>query len=175
MFIERVFKEIAYNKWDKILGFDYQGQALGCSEQEIQKLEEAVGLSLPLAYKEFLDWAGNGLASFEVGSDFYYEQDLVDLQLAAREILEENNFPRKLPDDAYIFWMHNGYMFTFFCTSEGADPPVHFYRESFKEDFVWNHQAHFTDFLITELKNHARWAENSRRLQDEMARDWQNA
>lgn len=151
-----------------------------CTMEEVRNLEQKVRLKLPLAYKEFLLWSGHGLGNFEIGSDFYYDE-LVEMQEIAPEILKANpvvnrpEFPQKLPDDAFVFWMHQGYQFTFFRTSEGDNPPVHYYNDPTAKDFLWNYQAHFTDFLITELKNHARWAENSRRLQDEIARDWQNA
>lgn len=149
------------------------GHFYPCTDVEISELQKRVGLKLPEAYKEFLLWSGKGLGSFEIGSDIFYEQvDLVELQKDAKELLEENDFPQKLPADAYIFWMHQGYMFCFFRVFEGDNPPVHFYRESFKEDFAWNYQAHFTDFLITEMRDQARHIENARRIEDEMARDW---
>ena len=43
-------------------------------------------------------------------------------------------------------------MFCFFRASEGDNPPVHFYRESFKDDFVWNYRSSFIEFLIQRMK-----------------------
>ncbi len=149
------------------------GHFYPCTEKEISELEKQIGLKLPEAYKEFLLWSGKGLGSFEIGSDIFYDQvDLVELQQDARDLLVENNFPQQLPEDAFVFWMHGGYMFTFFRTSEGANPSVHFYRESFKEDFAWNHQAHFTDFLIVEMRDQARYQRESQEIWDRIARDW---
>lgn len=149
------------------------GHFYPCHEKEVTELERQVGLKLPKAYKEFLLWSGHGLGSFEIGSDIFYETDLVSLQQDARDLLVENNFPQNLPEDAYVFWMHGGYMFTFFRTSEGDNPPVHYYDEGLhKREFAWNYQAHFTDFLIMEMRDQARHIENARRIENEIARDW---
>ncbi len=66
-------------------------------------------------------------------------------------------------------------MFCFFKTSEGDNPPVHFHTEvgeREEQEIKWNYQAHFTDFLITEMRDQARHIENARRIEDEIARDW---
>lgn len=173
MYIEIVLNEARRKGWDKMLWFEHTRQAIGCSEEEILKLENSLKLSLPLAYKEFLRFAGKGLGDFEVGSTIFYDDiDLIELQEIAREFLIEDNFPQKLPDDAYVFWMHQGYMFCFFRTSEGDNPPVHFHRESFKEDFAWNYQAHFTDFLITEMRDQVRHRLETEEIRSRIARDW---
>lgn len=133
-----------------------------CTEEEVAELEKKVRLKLPKAYREFLLWSGHGLGNFDIGSDIFYEADLVALQQDARDLLDENNFPQELPDDAYVFWMHGGYMFTFFRVSEGDNPPVHYYNEGLhKTDFAWNHEAHFTDFLIVEMRDQAQHIENA--------------
>lgn len=178
MYMESVWKRAKEKGWDKILGFDYPGQALSCSEEEIKELEKEVNLKLPLAYKEFLRWAGNGLGSFETGSDFYYEQDLVHLQTVAKDLLEENKVSEKLPNDAFVFWGHHGYQFAFFCASGGDNPPVHYYleaKEGEEEKIKWNYQPQFTDFLLVEMRDQARHVENAREIEARLARDWQNA
>jgi hypothetical protein len=173
MYLEIVLQQAKANGWDELMFFNFPSQKRGCTLEEIINLEKAINQKLPIAYKEFLVFCGYGLGDFEVGSDIFYETDLVELQKDARDLLVENNFPRELPDDAFVFWMHGGYMFSFFRTSEGDNPPVHYYNEGLhKKDFVWNYQAHFTDFLITEMNDQARHIENARRIEDEIARDW---
>jgi hypothetical protein len=151
------------------------GHFYPCSKEEVVELERLIGFKLPLAYKEFLFWSGKGLGSFEIGSEFYYDQDLIDLQRMAKDLLTDNNAPFELPDDAFVFWGHQGYQFAFFRASEGDNPPIHYYIEAGegeKEEIKWNYQAHFTDFLITEMRDQARHIENARRIEDEIARDW---
>lgn len=175
MYLEKVLIEVKENGWDEILGFDYAGQIVGCDENEIKELESAVGLKLPTAYKEFLRWAGNSLGDFEEGSEFFYDQDLVDLQRMAKDLLVDNNTPFELPDDAFVFWGHQGYQFTFFRTSEGDNPPVHYYIEAGqgeKEEIKWNYKPRFTDFLITEMRDQARHKQETQEIRSRTARDW---
>ena len=114
----------------------------------------------------------DGLGDFSVGSDMFYETDLIELQKDARDLLVENNFRQKLPVDAYVFWMHGGYMFCFFRASEGDNPPIHFYRESFKDDFAWNYHPHFTEFLIQRMQADAEHRESASQIEEQIARDW---
>jgi hypothetical protein len=62
------------------------------------------------------------------GSQWKYK-NIIRLQTGAKEILERNSFPEQLPDDAFIFWMHQGYQFMFLRLSEGDNPPVYYYHE----------------------------------------------
>ena len=152
------------------------GHFNACTPQEVAELEREIGLKLPLAYKEFLLWAGKGLGVFEEGSTFYYDQDLIELQQTAREFLIEDNFPKELPDDAFVFWMHQGYMFCFFRMSEGDNPLVHNYSEGRNEGQIfYNKENSFTDFWRGEIKDQAENYVEAARLQDEMARDWRNS
>jgi len=172
VYIEKVWQAAQTYGWDKVLKFDL---AVGCSEKEIRNLEEKLGVNLPVAYKEFLSWAGKGLGEFAVGSEFYYDQDLVDLQRMAKDLLEDNAVPFKLPEDAFVFWGHQGYQFTFFRTSQGDDPPVHYYLEAAegeKEEIKWNYHSHFTEFLILRMKADAEHLENAKQAEERIARDW---
>ncbi|MBH8566157.1 hypothetical protein I8748_29045 [Nostoc sp. CENA67] len=44
-------------------------------------------------------------------------------------LIKRDEFPEPLPEDAFVFLMHQGYMFWFLITSEGDDPPVYGYEE----------------------------------------------
>ena len=100
---------------------------------------------LPAEYLEFMRYAGNGL--FWVGSDCNF-QSVPLLREWAEELLTENSSPLSLPDDAFPFRMHQGYMFWFFRLSEGDDPPVYFYTEERPlTDFVRVSDS-FTEFIV---------------------------
>jgi hypothetical protein len=143
-----------------------------CSNQEISELEKKVGLRLPVAYKEFLMWGGNGVGSFMQGSRFRYE-DLIGTQEIAKEMLEEDSSPDRLPADAFVFWMHGGYMFSFFRISEGDNPPVHHYCEGQNNGkVIWNKQRSFTRFLEVEIEDQANALDNAASIQERIARDW---
>ena len=138
----------------KALGTPDGQKFIPCTEEEISALEQKVHLSLPTAYKEFLLTMGKGTDTFLVGSDFLYPQ-LLDLQEVAKEMLTEDGFPQKLPEDAFVFFMHQGYQFNFFRTSGEDDPPVYRYFEGKDHETFPMIYSHFTDFLLTELKDHA--------------------
>lgn len=66
-----------------------------------------------------------------IGSDWRADK-LYDLQEWAAELLEENNF-QSLPAHAFVFWMHQGYQFSFFILNGDDNPPVYHYSEGQKE------------------------------------------
>lgn len=129
----------------------YSTKLIPCTEEEINVIESRLQLSLPDAYKEFLLWGGCWARGFMEGSYFFFE-DLLDLQEAAIELLKENQFPESLPSDAFVFFIHQGYYFTFFKTSEGHNPPVYSYLDgqtlpTFKKEY-----SSYSDFLIEQLE-----------------------
>ena len=129
--------------------------ALPCTEQEIASLEKHIRRTLPPAYREFLGWMGRGAGGFLRGSFCFYE-DLFDLTKISEQMLKQNRFRKKLPNDAFVFWMHQGYQFLYFCPSEGEDPPVHYYNEEEHDrDFERNCYSQFSEFLIREIIGHA--------------------
>ena len=124
---------------------------IGCRQEDIQRVEEKIGASLPLAYQEFLVWMGRVSQLFQ-GSD-YSCLDILNLQPVATDLLEENHEREVLPTDAFVFLMHQGYQFNFFRLSEGDDPPVYWYIEGqgyFKKTF-----DHFSEFLLDVVNGYA--------------------
>ena len=96
---------------------------------------------------------GKGGGSILKGSDCFYAH-LPHLKQWAIELLEENNFSGVLPDDAFVFFMHQGYQFAFMCISEGDNPPVYYYNESYKPPtFVLAYNS-FDQFLATEVNRY---------------------
>jgi hypothetical protein len=94
---------------------------------------------------------GHSAGKFLQGSDCFF-QHLLSLQEWAVELLNENNFPKKLPEDAFVFYMHQGYQFSFFRLSEGDDPPTYSYCEGTNQTtFIKSHKR-FSDFMITEVE-----------------------
>ena len=79
--------------------------------------------------------------------DLFNNLEAVSYQKWAEELLQENGLT--LPDNAYVFNMHQGYVFNFFILTEGDDPPIYNYCEgkSITQTF-----STFTEFLVAELK-----------------------
>lgn len=129
-----------------------------CTEAEVNALEQSLLHPLPQAYRQFLLWMGHGAGSFWRGTHCFYKH-LGDIQNWAVELLEEKRFPQQIPSDAFVFWMHQGYMFAFFRLLEGDDPPVYFYypsKDAECTDFKvsW---SHFGEFLLAEATSHKKF------------------
>ena len=138
------------------LGLD---PVISCSPQEITALEKRLGCALPAAYREFLEWMGQSAGGFLKGSFCFYK-DLFTLKNDADRLLKDNRIWAKLPKDAIVFWMHQGYQFLFFCASEGEDPPVHYYNEAeHKNGWVKGRYPNFSEFMIREVIGHAQIVE----------------
>lgn len=150
MYLDRVKKQLIELQLVK------PDELAGCTCDEVIAIEQLLGISLPQAYQEFLLSMGHSAGQFLRGSDCFF-QHLPQLQEWAIELLQENNFAESLPDDAFIFLMHQGYQFSFFRVSEGADPPTYSYCEGTdRTSFIKSHDR-FSDFLATEVEIHAKY------------------
>lgn len=127
-------------------------ELIPCTEEEILFLENRLQLSLPDAYKEFLLWGGRWARGFMYGSSFFFKDDFIDIQEVAVELLEDNQFPESLPADAFVFFMHQGYYFMFFRTSEGNNPPIYGYEDGQILLIFKNEYSTYTDFLTDQLE-----------------------
>ncbi|CAK7007141.1 SMI1/KNR4 family protein [Saezia sanguinis] len=125
----------------------------GCSIAEIEHLEKSAGLQLPGQYKEFLLAVGKGAGSFFQGSDIFFPL-MNGLNKEAIELLEENDEEFDLPENAFVFLMHQGYEFDYFDTSNGNDPPVYQYVEGNGPPVLtW---GSFSKFLNDSIMQHAK-------------------
>ncbi|HVH32753.1 MAG TPA: SMI1/KNR4 family protein [Tahibacter sp.] len=105
-----------------------RSQIVGSSPQQIAALEQSAGAALPLAYRHFLAAAGEDAPGFFTGTSFFRSQ-IGGLHAAANALLEENGETVRLSADAFVFAMHQGYVFHYFLLSEGDDPPIYMYDE----------------------------------------------
>ena len=150
MYLDRVKKQLIQLKLVK------PDELVGCTRDEVSAIEQQLGISLPRAYQEFLLSMGHSAGQFLRGSDCFFKH-LPQLQEWAIELLQENNFAGSLPEDAFIFFMHQGYEFSFFRLSESADPPTYSYCEGTNQtSFIKSHES-FSEFLVTEVEIHAKY------------------
>ncbi|MFJ6267092.1 SMI1/KNR4 family protein [Lysinibacillus xylanilyticus] len=119
-----------------------------CSKDDLSKLVKLSSpRTLPKTYLDFMNKAGNGI-EFLVGTD-YSMKYIFDLKEWAIELLEENNFIKKLTDNQFIFMMHQGYIFWFFNLNDGDDPAVYYYDESVELDDFNKVSDTLSDFLFS--------------------------
>lgn len=124
----------------------------GCSAAEILSLEQKLGHSLPLSYKNFLVAMGNGAGKFL--SDFAFKFDELDwarniaLESSEMKALERKeteidynvmtaeealaifgdmtpSYEVELQPSHHVFLMRAGDYYLYFDTKEGDDPPVY--------------------------------------------------
>lgn len=119
-----------------------------CSDSEIDALEQDVGSSLPLAYKNFLAWMGNSAPYFLDGRYSNYKSLLSIKGHIARE------YTPLIPSDGFVFacyytWAYHGNKdFDFFRLSEGDDPPVyHCYFDGEKTTTIQKVSESFSAYL----------------------------
>jgi len=101
----------------------------GCTDAAIDELERQIGLTFPLAYREFLAWAGRDAGELFHPDEEYAYDDLLELQTIAQDIVQESGFRDPLPNDMIVIQLYFGMQFAFISASEGADPPVY--------EFLW--------------------------------------
>jgi hypothetical protein len=143
----------------------------GCSEKEIEQLEEHIGAKLPQTYREFLTLMGHDAGIFWRGTDYLYKS-VFDLTEYARETMMDGSF--KLPNDAFVFSSHQGYFFAYFRLSDGDDPPIYSYMEEEPYPTKWTES--FSEclketldeqiFSLNQLKSRERYIREARFKKD---------
>ena len=102
------------------------GEPRGCSERDVEALEQDLERRLPGAYREYLLWMGNDKDGRLKGSDWFLT-DVRDNTAALHELLAENGMSFGHLDDPFCFFMHQGYMAAWFDLSQNADDPECFF------------------------------------------------
>lgn len=132
-------------------GLSDQNDFLGCSDKEIQEIEEFYNIKLPKVYIDFLKKMGKSAGAFMAGTDMFY-QHLYDLREGAIELLHDSDTDYTLPNEMFVFSMHQGYEFCCFDVTDSSDPKIYQYIEDDDEpNVVWKH---FSSYLKEMLNNH---------------------
>lgn len=127
-----------------------KGQAVGCTNSEIENLEKNFGFELPLAYKEYLQFMGKDYKGFLVGTNCFIT-NVIDNNKWLPELLKENNLDFKLPKFYLTFYSHQGYIMAWFELPKiDENPPVWYFHEANTKLPII--EGRFTDFLIKEIE-----------------------
>lgn len=101
----------------------------GLSSDQIEKVEKFYKVSLPESYKYFLFSMGLDGGGFMKGSDCFYDR-ILELREYATDLLEEDQSSFKLKPEHYVFYVHQGYIFAYFDTSNNnMNPAIYYYYE----------------------------------------------
>jgi hypothetical protein len=124
-------------------GLAHPADIIGCSPDDISTLEGRFGIPLPEIYRDWLRVMGRGAGHYLEGSDAFFPR-LLELRDGAEDLLRENRHPFSLPEDAFVFLMHQGYQFLFFRTSPpDPDPQVTLYLEGDDPVHRWDHVSEY--------------------------------
>lgn len=99
-----------------------------CTPEEVNSLQTYFNISFPKVYVDFLLLMGKEAGAYMRGTDAFYKE-LLPLMTYAKETLEEAQLA-PLPQNAFVFWMHQGYIYAYFTTDGGDNPPVTVLYES---------------------------------------------
>jgi DNA repair exonuclease SbcCD nuclease subunit len=119
------------------------------NNEDISKIELEFNASLPKVYKQFLQLMGSSAGVYMQGSSVFYNE-LLSLKEWANELLVENNM-QPLPDNAFVFWMHQGYQIAYFNLNDGDDPPVYYFTEGQANNAFELKENSLTDFFSSQL------------------------
>lgn len=141
---------------DKLIasGFGEAKYFYGCSEAEIKQLEEAQKVDfLPETYRQFLWVMGHSCGSFWQGSDLLYRH-AIDLKDAANADFKWLESTVRIPDDAFVFISHQGYVFYYFHTNNrDDDPPVYAIYEGEAPEKINGHLSEFYEQSILDFRS----------------------
>ncbi|MCZ8520887.1 MULTISPECIES: SMI1/KNR4 family protein [Paenibacillus] len=132
----------------------------GCSEAEINLLEQEMRIKLPESYIQYLLAVGHYSGRLFQGTTTKYSE-LKGLQHEAKALLRENNDPIELPESAFVFSMHQGYEIRLFELNAGDNPPVMEWYEGSAKGIVKLYDS-FEEFLSDSIYQHAadiKWLE----------------
>ncbi len=117
----------------KAAGYDSaEAPFIGCTETEVEKLENHYHIKFPASYKEFLSTMGKDCGNFLLGYDYSYDV-LFSLKEGSQEIIAEDpSCSFKLSPNDFVFISSQGSQFLFFDTKSGDDPPVQYFLEGEK-------------------------------------------
>lgn len=112
------------------LGVASAKDIVGCSTEEIERLQKTSKMRLPDAYLQFLRVAGKRAGRFLLDVEIFYD-DVDRLNQKAFEKLELwEEGKLRLPDNSFVFSMRYGEQFMFFVVDgQRSDPEIFHYYE----------------------------------------------
>ena len=115
---------------------------VGATDSEIETMSNKLVVTnkLPSCYYEFLLNFGKDMdrkegfdRGFLVGNDVFIDDlEANNGEDGLKGLLEDDDSSLQLPENAFVFYGHQGYVYTFFKLDEGDNPPVYGYIEGYE-------------------------------------------
>ncbi len=128
-----------------------QNTPKGCSQSEIQDIENKNNISLPLSYKQYLSWMGKDKEGVFVGSNIFFD-DIASNNKHLEGILKEccKDFQHK--GDPLCFYNHQGYIYGWFYIPSDTDNPTCYILVDEGSDSIVKEVGKFSDFILGGLE-----------------------
>jgi hypothetical protein len=99
---------------------------VGCTHEQIEEIMQKQGVSrLPGLYRDFMLEMGHGAGTLFRGSSFYYGAMMYfNFKEEAQTLLNEVGIPFQIPEKAFVFLSHGGYIFFYFDTEASDYDPI---------------------------------------------------
>ena len=122
------------------------GTLRGFSEEEVAKVERALGVTFPAAYRSYVRWAGRRAGCLMHDHCFRWQLNVVEKD---RVLTLRSDAPEEMPEGHFLFSEHQGYAYASFPLDAGDDPPVWTnYRDELVFELAYDR---FTDFLSAQI------------------------
>ncbi|MBX9568645.1 MAG: SMI1/KNR4 family protein [Candidatus Obscuribacterales bacterium] len=122
-----------------------EGALIGCSEEEINDLEDDLGLFLPLSYRCFLEKLGIASPGYLDDCEWHLAE-LRTMQQLAKLMLRDSHCEYQLKETDFVFLLRDADLFLFFDTAEGdVNPPVFRYSRGADKPILVH--ASFTEWF----------------------------
>ncbi len=140
------------------------GNPVGASADQIFTLEDELGLTLPLAHRQYLLWMGNDTNGALKGSEWFLKDLLGNIAFLG-EFLRQNGVSYLEDRRAICFFSHQGYMAAwYYYDPMEPDPYCKYYSEASSEP-VSKDDGRFSEFLLKELRGIAEAVIGKREVQ----------
>lgn len=130
-------------------GYGPKEEFRGCTDDEIQDIENECNVELPEAYISCMKKIGKYAGGFQRGTEFFYPS-VKSQKRYAKNRVSEWNVDFEFESDDFVFCGLQGYSFWFFNTRLSEDPPVFHYMEGDEE--ATKVADSFSEWLFDEIR-----------------------
>lgn len=124
---------------------------VGAKSSSIRALSAACNVTLPKVYRKVQLYIGQGAGELFIGSCFKISELHQDLVKDLNDMLALNGL-EVLPEKAFVFMHHQGYIFNWFIADGTPDPVVYEYSEGSKEILCSGYT--YTEWMLASLAGH---------------------
>jgi hypothetical protein len=135
-------------------GLTFSAPVEGMTEDEIDDLEMVCGVTLPIAYTDFLKDCGKKAGTLW-GRDWFTYPTLKMLKGFYLKSLARAGYSEGLPDGVFVFLCSDLSVYSYFLCGESDDPEVMLFSE--EEGGALASGIAFSDYVKKSILDHGEW------------------